>query len=317
MTYESGNTKAGYISLVGRPNAGKSTLLNALVGQKIAGVSAKPQTTRNKILGIAHHNDAQLLFLDTPGMHRMKRAATINSLMNREAFSVVEESHLILYLIDGVVGPTKMDETFLQSVLRASEVPVAVMISKSDRLKKSALRELEISIRSLTQEVLSQLEPSKESLLCQDILVVSAKQKTSFLPLLDFIEDKLPESAWLYPEDDLTDRPQRFIVSELIREKVFRNFGEEIPYQTAVRIDEMSSGRNITNVIASIVVARSSQKGMVIGKRASKIKAIGIEARAEIEQLLGQKVFLDLQVKVDANWFNSRSLIAEYSSLDV
>ena len=304
------NTRVGYISLVGRPNAGKSTLLNAIVGQKIAGVSAKPQTTRNKILGIANHNESQLLFLDTPGMHRLSKSITINSLMNREAFSVIQQSDLVFFLIDTLVGFTPKDKNFLEGVLKEADVPVAVLLTKSDKCNKTRRKEVLAAVRP---EVAQLDDPNK--VLIAEPIFVSAKQKDSLAPLLDMISPHMPEGEWIYTDDEMTDRPTRFIASELIREKVFRTLGDEIPYQTAVRIDEMSFEPNIVNIMASVIVARDSQKGMVIGKRGNKIKDIGIASRTELETLLGQKVFLDLQVKVDGGWFNDRNLIAEYSAL--
>ena len=304
------NTRVGFVSFVGRPNAGKSTLLNAVVGQKIAGVSAKPQTTRNKILGIANQGESQMLFLDTPGMHRLSKSVTINSLMNREAFSVIQQSDLIFFMIDLTVGFTAKDKSFLESVLKEADVPVCLLLSKADKCNRARRSEV---AREVEEAMTSLADPN--GVLQSGLQMVSAKQKESIAPLLEYIAPKLPEGEWLYGEDEMTDRPTRFIAGELIREKVFRTLGDEIPYQTAVRIDEMEFKSNIVNILASVIVARDSQKGMVIGKRGAKIKEIGITARAELESLLGQKVFLDLQVKVDSGWFQDCSLIAEYSEL--
>ena len=221
--------KSGYISLVGRPNAGKSTLLNALVGQKIAGVSAKPQTTRNKILGICNHNHAQILFLDTPGMHRLRKTVTINSLMNKEAFSVIDESDLVVYLIDITEGIHALDRDFLGSILKKTTKPVAVALSKVDRRKKFQIQDFQKDVEEFLGELVEQLPEEQKAFLVKDILQVSAKQRETFLPFLSFIEGFLHEGPWMYPEDDLTDRPQTFIAGELIREKVFRSLGEEIP----------------------------------------------------------------------------------------
>ena len=310
--------QSGYVSFLGRPNAGKSTLLNALVGQKIAGVSSKPQTTRNKILGICNHNDAQILFLDTPGMHRIRKSVKINSLMNQEAWSVIGESDLILYMIDVTIGMDRLDRDFLRSILKATESPVAILLSKTDRLKDSVILEKEEEIAQALGEILEEVPEEKRSFLIGTKPIWTSSKSRKDLPqLLDFIGEYLPEGPWMYPEDDLTDRPQRFVISELIREKAFRLLGEEIPYHTAVRIDKMDFQTKNVSIMASIVVARNSQKGMVIGKQGSKIKEIGIEARRELEKHLDQPVYLDLQVKVDPGWVDNASLIAEYSSLEM
>ncbi len=308
--------KVGHISLVGRPNAGKSTLLNALVGQKIAGVSAKPQTTRNKILGICNYNHTQMLFFDTPGMHRLQNAATMNSLMNKEAFSVVNDSDIIIYLIDIKRGMQTLDEDFIQSILLKSQCPVLFCLSKADRVKKHELAVHKKQVQESLADLVGEVNSDSQRALDTEVLCISAKDRKMLVPLLDKVEDMLPDGAWIYPDDDLTDRPQRFIAGELIREKVFRLLGEEIPYQTAVRIDNMSFEPKQVAIMASIIVARNSHKGMVIGKRGAKIKEIGIQSRQELENLLAQKVFLDLQVKVDTGWINDRQLIAEYSSLE-
>ncbi|SMF30436.1 GTPase Era [Pseudobacteriovorax antillogorgiicola] len=312
------NQQSGYVSLLGRPNAGKSTLLNALVGQKIAGVSSKPQTTRNRILGICNHDQAQILFLDTPGMHRLRKSAKINSLMNQEAWSVIGESDLVLYMIDANIGMEGLDRDFLKSIMKATESPVALVLSKTDRMKKDRIKERSHQVAAQIAEILEEVPEEKRSFLVNpEPIWSSAKNRESLPALLDFICEFLPEAPWMYPEDDLTDRPQRFVVSELIREKTFRLLGEEIPYHTAVRIDKMEFKKNNVSIMASIIVARNSQKGMVIGKQGSKIKEIGIEAREELEKHLDQPVFLDLQVKVDPDWVDDVSLIAEYSSLEL
>lgn len=310
------NQKVGYVALLGRPNAGKSTLLNTLVGQKIAGVSAKPQTTRNKIMGICNHNQTQMLFLDTPGMHRSK-GATINSLMNKEAFSVIEESDAILYLIDVRKRLEALDKDFIRSIISKASSPVIFCLSQVDRVKKKELSSYCVELEEQLSQVLHEIEGRPDMDRKPSVLTVSAKDRSTLPALWQALEGVLPEGDWMFPEDELTDRSQKFIAGELIREKVFRLLGEEIPYQTAVRVDEFSFEPRQVAIIATVIVARNSHKGMVVGKRGAKIKEIGIQSRLELEKLLGQKVFLDLQVKVDAGWMNNRQLISEYSSLDL
>lgn len=307
---------SGYVALLGRPNAGKSTLLNSLLGQKIVGVSSKPQTTRNRILGICPHGQAQILFIDTPGMHRLKKSVTLNSMMNREAWAAIEDASLLLYLVDSTIGLVDADLTFLKSVLESAKCPVALLLTKVDRLKASAIKQAQLKLcqaidsMELDEKVMEKIQKPFP-------WTCSAKQKVSYLSLLDQVASYMPEGEWMYPEDDLTDRPQNFILSEFIREKTFRCLGEEIPYHTAVQIDKSEFGKKRASIMASIIVARNSQKGMVIGKGGSKIREIGTQARLEMEQHLGYPVYLDLRVKVDANWFERPELVSEYSSIDL
>ena len=250
-------------------------------------------------------------------MHRLRKSAEINSLMNQEAWAVIGDSDLILYMIDVTIGMEPIDRDFLKSILTATESPVAILLSKADRLKDQVIEEKALEVQKQVQEVLELVPEEKRSfLIASKPFSNSSKDRKALPALLDFICEYLPESPWMYPEDDLTDRPQRFVISELIREKTFRLLGEEIPYHTAVRIDKMDYNKKNVSIMASIIVARNSQKGMVIGKQGSKIKEIGIEARRELEQHLDQKVFLDLQVKVDPGWVDDISLISEYSSLE-
>ena len=220
-------------------------------------------------------------------------------------------------MVDVTQGFQPLDREFVKSILTATEAPMALMMSKTDRMKDTDINKLENEISKELEEILELVPEEKRSFLLSTKLRRSSSKDRAALPeLLDFICEYLPEGPWMYPEDDLTDRPQRFVISELIREKTFRLLGEEIPYHTAVRIDQMEFKKKNVSIMASIVVARNSQKGMVIGKQGSKIKEIGIEARKELEKHLDQSVFLDLQVKVDPDWVDDASLIAEYSSLD-
>lgn len=312
--------KCGYIALLGQPNAGKSTLLNALVGQKLAGVSNKPQTTRNRILGIVNQDPSQLLFLDTPGIHRNSKGLKLNRLMNKEAWSVIQDADVILYLIDGAKGWRSSDADFLISVLKAAaaeKLPVLTLLSKTDQGKKAEFNEKKAVAARHIQEICESLDEDLSALLVRrEPLGVSAKRRDTHTPLFEHIQGLLPDGPWLYPADDLTDRPQAFIVSEIIREKVFRSLGDELPYQAAVTPAEIRSEKGMVYVSAEIIVARQTHKGMVVGKKGSKIKEIGMSARRDLESHFESKVFLDLQVRVDRSWMDNEALIAQYSGLD-
>lgn len=310
--------RCGYVALLGRPNAGKSTLLNALVGQKLAGVSNKPQTTRNRILGICQLQGAQVLLLDTPGIHRNAKKMRLNNLMNREAWSVLEDADLVLYLVDCVRGWDDQDADFLASLLKgvsSKQAKIKVLISKSDQKKNSEVQLVVGLVQEQMQAICAANPESKESLIAEP-LVVSAKHKDSVSSLMADIAQQMPEGDWLYPEEDLTDRPQKFIVGELIREKVFRLLGDELPYQAAVLVQGIVFEKGLVKVSADIIVARQTHKGMVIGKKAAKIKEIGSAARQGLENHFETQVFLDLQVRVDESWIDDESLIAEYAGID-
>lgn len=299
-------TSCGYIGLVGRPNAGKSTLLNTFVGQKIVGVSSKPQTTRNKILGILTLGEAQLLFLDTPGMHRNIKKVKLNSLLNREAWSVLGEADLLFYLVD--VNSVLHDEDidYLRTMLEKGTAPVQVVLTKIDTVKKHVVQETAEAVGLQLEKIISTLTDAsaRQRLLSTEPLVVSAKQKETLAPLLEVAVGQMPDGDWLYDPENLTDRPQKFICQELIREKTFRLLGEELPYQCTVRIDDFQQQGTLTKILASIVLARENHKGMVLGKGGQKIKEIGIEARESLEQHLGGPVYLDLRVVIDPDWVN-------------
>ena len=240
-------TKCGYVGLVGRPNAGKSTLLNAILGQKIAGVSAKPQTTRNKIVGIHMIDEAQLLFIDTPGLHKNKKGIRINAMMNKEAWSALDGADVVLYLIDVIEGWDAQDAKYLEGIIQSAQCPVAVVISKVDRLKNEEVAKFSEDIKAKIEAIIAEkgLEEQATKYLHNKIFEVSAKQRETFGTIENFIVSFLPEGPWLYPESDLTNRPQKFVVGEIIREKVFRSLGEELPYNTAVKIELMEFKRKL------------------------------------------------------------------------
>ena len=281
---EENNFKSGFISIVGRPNVGKSTLLNVLLGEKIAIISDKPQTTRNKILGIVNAPGAQVVFMDTPGIH--KPMHKMNEFMVKTALRTYNEVDVILLLVEATERPGLGDRYIIETLAKV-KTPVFLLINKVDLVEKDRLL-------PLIGEY-STLYPFSE------IIPVSAL-KNDLGDLMNAILKRLPQGPKYFPDDQLTDQPERFIVSELIREKVFALTKEEIPYSTAVLIEEMKEEPEITRIHAVIYVERDSQKGILIGKGGSMLKQIGTLARQDAEKLLGVKVFLKLYVKVKKGW---------------
>ena len=276
--------KSGFISIIGRPNVGKSTLLNTLLGEKVAIISDKPQTTRNKILGIVNQPAAQMVFMDTPGIH--KPMHKMNEFMVKTALTTYNEVDVILMLAEATEAPGGGDRFIIETLAKV-KTPVFLLINKVDLVKKEALL-------PLIQQY-SNLHPFAE------IIPVSAL-KNDLNGLLDAILKRLPEGPKYFPDDQLTDQPERFIVSEIVREKIFELTKEEIPYSTAVMIEEMKEDPDITRIHAVILVERDSQKGILIGKGGEMLKQIGTLARRDAEKLLGTRIFLKLYVKVKKGW---------------
>jgi GTP-binding protein Era len=283
MTEEKG-FKSGFISIIGRPNVGKSTLLNAFLGEKIAIISDKPQTTRNRILGIVNRPGAQMVFMDTPGIH--KPMHKMNEFMVKTALATYNEVDVILMLVEATEQPGGGDRYIIET-LSPVKTPVFLLINKIDLISKEALL-------PLMQEY-ARLYGFAE------IIPVSAL-RNDLGGLVEAILTRLPQGPKYFPDDQLTDQPERFIVSELIREKVFELTKEEIPYSTAVVIEEMKEEPDITRITAIIYVERDSQKGILIGKGGGMLKQIGTLARQDAEKLLGAKIFLQLWVKVKKGW---------------
>jgi GTPase len=278
------NFRSGFISIVGRPNVGKSTLLNALLGEKIAITSDKPQTTRNKIIGIVNQQNAQLVFMDTPGIH--KPMHKMNEAMVKTALATYSEVDVILMLVEATEKPGGGDR-FIIETLSQVKTPVFLLINKVDLIKKDALLPLIQEYSTLYNFA--------------EIIPVSALKK-DLGELLDNVLKRLPMGPKYFPDDQLTDQPERFVVAEMIREKVFELTKDEIPYSTAVVIEEMKEEPEITRITAIIYVERDSQKGILIGKGGAMLKQIGTLARHDAEKLLGAKIFLQLWVKVKKGW---------------
>jgi len=284
--------KSGYVAILGRPNVGKSTLLNSLLGTKVAIVTDKPQTTRHRIIGVKHLKDAQIVFLDTPGIHKEK--FELNRYMNEIAFSVIPDADVILFLIDARAGLTEADKKILQKIgeEKRRDSKVLVLINKIDGVPKEELL-------PLIDEI------SKEFPFVSDIVPISATRGTNLDRLLDLIVKYLPEGPKYYEEHMVTDMPLEQFVAEIIREKIMLLTRDEVPHATTVQVVNIQPGDKNPNMLvidADIIVERDSQKAIIIGKGGQKLKKIGKLAREELEQLLGKRVYLRLWVKVKEDW---------------
>lgn len=293
--------KSGFISIIGRPNVGKSTFLNRVVGQKIAIMSDKPQTTRNKVQGVLTQEDSQLIFIDTPGIHKPKHR--LGDFMMKVAQNTLKEVDLVLFMVNAEEGFGRGEE-FIIEKLQSVRTPVFLIINKIDLIHPDKL--------------LNIIEGYKEKYAFKEIVPISALEGNNVERLLEAIKAYLPEGPQYYPADQVTDHPERFIVSELIREKALHLTREEIPHSLAVLIEKMERKQenDTVHVMATIIVERDSQKGIVIGKQGSMLKEIGKRARLDIENLLGTKVFLELWVKVQKDWRNRASHLRDYGFRD-
>lgn len=278
--------RCGYVALLGRPNVGKSTLLNHILGQKLSITSRKPQTTRHRILGIKTEGSVQALYVDTPGIHANQEKA-INRYMNRTASASMRGVDVVVFVIEKLKW-TDEDDLVL-SQLKHEGAPIILVINKVDQLEdKSAL--------------LPYLQEVSAKHAFEEILPVSALQGHNLDVLENLINQRLPEGPHFFPDDQITDRSQRFVAAELVREKVMRQLGEELPYSAAVEIEEYTEEKGIVHIGAVILVERAGQKGIVIGKGGARLKKIGEESRYELERMLDSKVMLKLWVKVRSGW---------------
>lgn len=292
--------RSGYVSITGRPNVGKSTLLNTILGQKIAAVTEKPQTTRNRIIGIKNLEDAQIIFIDTPGIHKPRHK--LGEFMVREAKEAIKDVDIVLLMVE----PWSSKETIgihpevmeILNVLKTADKPVILTINKIDRIKKP--------------ELLPLIEQYSRLFNFKEIVPISALYGDGIDRLIKLIVEALPEGIPYYPRDQVTDQLERFIVSELIREQVMRQTEEEVPHCVAVEIVDWKERENgLINISANIYVERESQKGIIIGREGQRLKSIGTEARKNIEGLLGTKVFLELWVKVKKDWRDNVNILRE------
>ncbi|EWG09795.1 GTPase Era [Cytobacillus firmus] len=289
--------KSGFISIIGRPNVGKSTFLNRVIGQKIAIMSDKPQTTRNKVQGVLTTNDAQFIFIDTPGIHKPKHK--LGDFMMKVAQNTLKEVDVILFMVNAQEGFGRGEEFILEK-FQSVRTPIFLVINKIDQVHPD--------------ELLKIIESYKEKYEFSEIIPISALEGNNVETLLGQIKKYIPEGPQFYPADQVTDHPERFIVSELIREKALHLTREEIPHSLAVTIDKMErrEDKDVVHVMATIIVERDSQKGIVIGKQGKMLKEIGKRARVDIENLLGSQVFLELWVKVQKDWRNKMSQLRDF-----
>ena len=276
----------GFVAIIGRPNVGKSTLMNHLIGQKISITSRKPQTTRNRAMGIDTEGEYQAGFVDTPGLHREEKKA-INHLMNRAAESALGDVELVLMVID----PNRWtdDDEMAFHRVKQSGAPVVLVINKVDTIADK-------------ETLLPLIDRLSKSITFKDIVPVSALRGTNLHILKQLIHDALPEGDHMFPDDSITDRSSRFLAAEIVREKLMRQMGDELPYESTVEIEEFKEEEKLLRISAAILVERDGQKKMVVGAGGSRIKMIGTEARKDMEKLFDNKVFLRLFVKVKAGW---------------
>ncbi len=281
--------KCGYVALIGRPNVGKSTLMNHLLGQKISITSRKPQTTRHRILGINTTEAGQAIYVDTPGMHDNEKRA-LNRYLNRTAETTLVGVEIIVWLIDGLSWQPYDDLIFKK--LEQAGLPVILAVNKVDKIKDR-------------ETLLAFFAEAQKRFAFEHIIPISALKKTNLPQLETLVMELLPERDLIYPEDQITDRPERFLTAEIIREKLTRRLGDELPYALTVEIERYEENPEITKIYAVIWVERSSQKSIVIGKQGEMLKKIGSDARLDIEKLIDQKVYLQLWVKVKQGWSNN------------
>lgn len=286
--------KSGFVALIGRPNAGKSTLLNALVQQKVAIISPKPQTTRNSIRAIRTDDDSQIIFVDTPGIHKPKHE--LGTQMNKEAYSAAAGVDLIYYLVDGSV-PFGSGDEFVLNTLRQMHLPVYLILNKIDLLEKEQLIEL--------------LLQWQKRMDFKEIIPISAKTQNNLDQLIEVTKNDLTDGVQYYPADQVCDYPEQFIMAEIIREKVLMLTEEEVPHSVAVVIERIRKNREYLIIHAMILVERDSQKGIIIGKQGRMIKQIGMLAREELQGLLGEPIFLELFVRVEKDWRNKRAKLQQ------
>jgi GTP-binding protein Era len=280
-------TYCGFVAIVGRPNVGKSTLLNKLLGQKVSITSRKPQTTRHRILGIDTQGAYQTIFVDTPGLHIEEKRA-INRLMNRAATSSLGDVEMVVFVVDGTQWTA--DDEMVLNKLRYMQCPVVLAVNKVDVIKDKEI-------------LLPHLQMLAQKGKFAEILPISAEKGTNVDKIREMAKGLLPEGEFYFPEDYITDRSSRFMASEIIREKLMRFTGEELPYSVTVEIERFKVEEDgLFHINALILVEREGQKKMVIGNKGEKLKVIGTEARLDMERLFGQRVFLELWVKVKSGW---------------
>lgn len=287
--------QSGFVGIIGAPNAGKSTLINQVLGQKISITSKKPQTTRDRILGIINRPLSQIIFVDTPGIH--KSTNLLNKRIIDQAMMALEDVDIILFMVDAA-NRNYSAEKLIISQLNKTKKQVVLALNKIDLTKKA--------------QIYNFVEEFQKTYNFKAIIPISAKKNIQIKNLLEEVEILLPKGQRLFPEETFTDVSEKFMVKEIIREKVFRMTGMEIPYSSAVTVDSFAVERKLIVIHASIHVVRDSQKGIIIGKKGSMLSKIGSRARKDIEQMTGQKVLLKLFVKVTKNWIGNAKMLNEF-----
>lgn len=285
-TNDSQSTRCGYVAIVGRPNVGKSTLLNHILGQKISITSRKPQTTRNNVVGIKTEGGVQIMFVDTPGMHLGQQKA-INRYMNRAANTAMKDVDVVVFVVDRFIW-TEEDEAVAEKLQHAS-CPIILAVNKVDQIEDK-------------ESLLPHLEALAQKLKVAEIVPLSALRNINLDRLEQLIIERIPEGMHMYPEDQITDRSSRFMAAEIVREKITRQLGDELPYEMAVEIEEFKQEGHLLNISALILVERDGQKRILIGDKGERIKLIGTEARKDMEKLFDMKIMLKLWVKVKSGW---------------
>jgi len=287
--------RSGFVAVIGRPNAGKSTLLNTLLGQKVLIISDKPQTTRNRIQCILTEERGQVIFFDTPGIHKPQHR--LGEYMVAAAKSTLRGVDFAVYVVDASV-PLGSGDAYVMEMIRENRIPCILALNKIDLLTKN--------------EVLLRIAEFSKLADFQEIIPISAIRSENTVKLLDLIFDALPAGPLYYPEDEVTDQPEKFIAAEMIREKLLQLMREEVPHSLAVIVEQMQEKKSLIKIGAVILVERDSQKGIVIGKNGNVLKEVGRLAREELEELLGNKVFLELWVKVRKDWRNQQARLKEF-----
>ncbi|MDD2434967.1 MAG: GTPase Era [Bacilli bacterium] len=287
--------KSGFVGLIGRPNVGKSTLLNNMVGKKVAITSDKPQTTRNLIQGIYHDNDTQIVFVDTPGIHKPNHK--LGKYLNRQAYYSINDVDVIVFIVDGSQSLGPGDKYVIDKLKEVSK-PVILVINKIDKLKRD--------------EILLKIEAYKDLYNFREIVPVSALKKDNIKTLLTVLKKYLTQNIKYYEDNQFTNKPLEFVLAEIVREKVFKLTSEEVPHSVACVTEHLEKNKNSYTVNVVIVVDRDSVKKIIVGAHGSKIKQIGIEARKDIEELLGSNVYLELFVKVVKKWRDKEKYLSEF-----
>lgn len=291
----------GFVAIVGRPNVGKSTLLNQLLGQKISITSRKPQTTRHRIVGVDTQENYQIIYVDTPGLHTEEKKA-INRLMNRVASSTLRDVELIIFVVEGMHW-TKDDEMIVDK-LKNSAVPVLLAINKIDNVTDKT-------------RFLPHINMLNEQMYFGDIVLISAKNNEGVDTIISIVKQHIPEGAHHFPEDYITDRSQRFMASEIIREKLIRFLGDELPYSVTVEIERFVVNQHGGyDIYGLIFVEREGQKKIVIGNKGQKIKQIGIEARRDMQAFFDRRVYLELWIKVKSDWADDERALRNFGYMD-